>query len=430
MPTSVSRRAALPSLALVLLFVPYALSAQKPLPTRTPRVTNPGDPIVEPKTSPPSSAVATDPRGGRYRVVLNGVTVHRQTYDHPLQIDGKGDEVYFATYIASFDTSTADVVTHSVVTSKVHGDVNSFPERKQVGFLSGRGGIKSGDTYPYPAPFKRTGDPKTDELPMLLWQGELVQGRSAVVIVPTVWEWDDNPELFAYWVVGRGALIERLLEPDALLTIINNRSWLPADLGSPGLRIVTNGIGDARDRPIGLDAGQPATDGKFAQALTSDRAMVPIAPGDGISRAVLEILGGIDGNVASEYEPLFRRVLAGKRGTNPKGSVGGNRLQLPRPPAAVRAVGRLMQMAGPVARLVPGLGGMQNALTSAVRTYGPQELFFFEKAIVLSPTAIDEALRSTSTAGGRPRGVIDVPYIDTARLAGRYVLHLQIEPVP
>ena len=444
MVTSSPSRHALIALCLLLAVIGSPLSAQKPSP---PIPTEPAT-----RTSPPKSrdsipsrsrdsipakgeagsavlvqttARTGDPHRGRYRVVLNGFTAYRQTFDHPLQIDGKGDEVYFATYVARFDTTSPSLVDHEVITSKVHGDVNGFPERKQVGLASGRGGIKSGDSYPFPAPFKRIGEVSRDELPMLLWEGELTQGTSAVLIVPTVWEWDDNPELYAYWVVGRGAFIERLLEPATLFSILNNRTWLPVELAAPGLRIPTDGIGDARDRPIGLDTGNPATGAAFAEAAPNDKAAVPVAPAGGLSLAVQQILGFLSPTVGRSFEPTFRKVMESKR--NAKGSINGA-LSLPAPSPVV-ALARMARSVASGMRFTP-LGALTNSITPAVRQFGPRELFFFEKAIVLTPAAIEDALRYASTANGRPPGIIDVSYVDTNHLAGRYTLHIQVERIP
>ena len=448
--TFVARGTTLPSLALLLAVITQPLAAQRPLPVRddsirvrTPRpspdstggsATSGGSPNAGGgftslgRPTPGGTSNTADPVRGRYRVVLNGITVNRQTYDHFLQIDGKGDEVYFATYVATFDTATSDVVSHDVVTSKVHGDINGFPERKLVGMASGRGGIVTGDKYPFPTPFRRRGEPTTDELPMLLWEGELVQGQSAVVIAPTIWEWDDNPQLYAHWVVGRGALIQQLLEPEPLHAIINNRSWLPVDLGAPGLRVITNFIGDPRDRPIGLDAGQPATDARFAEVTPNAHGAT--APGGTISADVWQILGGLGTPVAAPYDAVFRQLMGANRPANTKAGVKAGRVKLPKPVNTGTAVSLLKARAPALARRPFALRLLEGVLSAAARTLGAQQLFFFEKTIVLSPAAIEDALRSLPAKGGRPEGVIDMVYLDHSRLEGRYVLHVQVERLP
>jgi hypothetical protein len=375
-------------------------------------------------TTPGGNASTTkDPLRGRYRVVLTGFTVNQQSYDNPLQLDGKGDEVYFAAYVARFDTTAADLVDQQILSTKVHGDVNGFPERKQAGFASGRGGIRSGDRFPFPTPFKPAGALSMTELPMVLWEGELVQGQSAVLITPTVWEWDDDPELFAYWAVGRGEFVERLLEPDILSGILDNRFWLPMELGAPGLLVHTNMFADARDRPIGLDVGR-ATSDRFAEPVHGSGgtgSIAAIASDDPslIERFVSVILGNAN-TLAEKYERIARDLLKG-------GEMAG-RIPLPPPRSAAEVRARLRSHAA-TGRSVP-LASIVTAVVSALRDRTATEVYFFEKALVLTPEAIDAALRSSSRVGGRPPGIIDVPYVDHSPLAGRYVLHIQVERLP
>jgi len=65
-----------------------------------------------------------------------------------------------------------------------------------------------------------------------------------------------------------------------------------------------------------------------------------------------------------------------------------------------------------------------------VRDYTATELFFIEQTIVLTPAAIEEALRTAPATGARPRGTIDVTYTDHGPLQGRYVMRLLVERIP
>jgi hypothetical protein len=408
-------------------------------------------------------------RASRYRVTLNGITVQRQTYDHALEIDGKGDEIYVAAYVAVIDTGAASMVDHWVVRSREMGDQNGFPGRVRLGMASGKGGIRTGNRHPLPSPFRRVGALAADSLPMVLWEGSLVPGRSAVVLAPTVWEWDDNPELFGYWVVSRGALIDRLTQPELLLGILANRSWGPVELGSPGLLVQTNMFGDVRDRPIGLELGHGATGVGFTPAGQIDPAKDVVAPGGSqgryesvVSAVVRQLLGNVRtaANVMPGFDTLLGSILrrqgplmagyggygagkgpaGGKGATTPAASApgGDRRLRLPWDAASAalvrdsmrRHVTMLEERAGNRPVMITPIVGLARGAATVVRDYTATQLHFFEKTLVLTPAAIDAALREASVAAGRAPGTIDVAYADHNPLQGRYVLHLQVERLP
>jgi hypothetical protein len=390
-------------------------------------------------------------------VTLNGVTVQRQTYDHTLEVDGKGDEIYFAAYVALIDTGASSMVEHWVVRSRDMGDQNGYPERVRLGLASGKGGIRTGNRHPLPSPFRRVGALATDSLPMVLWEGALVPGRSAVVVAPTVWEWDDNPELLGHWVVSRGALIDRLTQPEMLLGILENRSWGPLELGSPGLLVQTNMFGDVRDRPIGLELGNGATGVGFSRVVSNATGGLG---GNQAVRAAASIVNQILGNVrkVASMMPGFSTILqsilqrqgplmagyGAKAAANGKGAHGASapgqerRLRLPwdaKGAAIVRDsmrkhVTMLKQQAGTRPVRITPVVNLARGAANVVRDYTATQLFFFEKTLVLTPAAIDAALRETSRAGGRAPGSIDVTYVDHNPLQGRYILHLQVERLP
>jgi hypothetical protein len=126
-----------------------------------------------------------------FRVVLTGFTANHQTADHVLQADGKGDEVYVASE-AWFFGEGGRLVGRQQRKTPVLGDVNNQPGRVQAGSLSEAGGIGTGNSVPSLEPSRLQGEPQLARLPLLLWQGELVDHQSTVVIVPTIWEWDSG----------------------------------------------------------------------------------------------------------------------------------------------------------------------------------------------------------------------------------------------
>lgn len=126
----------------------------------------------------------------RFRVTLNGFAVNNQSDDDILEGDGKGDEIYLRADVWQLDRNGA-VISKKPYKTPVLGDVNNQSNRKQAGSASSKGGLRTNDKYPTDQPWAR-GALQTLELPMLLWMGTLTQGEDGVVIVPTVWEWD-NP---------------------------------------------------------------------------------------------------------------------------------------------------------------------------------------------------------------------------------------------
>lgn len=410
-----------------------------------------------------ASGVSGQEVRGRYRVTLNGFTAQRQTYDHFLQIDGKGDEIYFATYVAEIDTTAPDLLRHWVVTSRAMGDRNGYPDRVKMGFNSSLGGIRSGDRHPLPSPQQRVGPIARDSLPMLLWEGELVQGQRAVVISPTVWEWDDNPELYSYWLVSRGAAIQRLLDPDVILSALDNRAYFPFDIGTPGFLVKTNMFADPRDRPIGLELGQPATGVSFVEPRWG-AGKGPQGGGNGagldlgsvigqlmanaraIVQAILTKPSGAPGTAVfgkhfNELVNLFEGILKtalGKPAPMPKSkSRVDAKTPLPWSAAASRDVKAALRKRvdslskkSPTRMVKPSpLLGLQGSMRSVVRDYSATQVFFFEKTLVLTPQALEAAL-SQRTKPGIPTGAIDVLYVDHNPLQGRYILHLQVERIP
>lgn len=137
---------------------------------------------------------------GRFRITITGIGVERATVDHALDVDGKGDEVYVKAFVGeverAVDARFVPVLAERV--SLTHGDVNGIAGRIQAGSLSDRGGLKDGDAFPSYArggPWSTSGEPTTDRLPLLAWEGELREGGNAVVLFPAVWEDDGDPAL-------------------------------------------------------------------------------------------------------------------------------------------------------------------------------------------------------------------------------------------
>lgn len=162
----------------------------------------------------------------RFRVVLTGFTVNHQTNDNILESDGKGDEVFIAAEVAQFDNysnnssyewrqrhhygevppvgdflnyveglnGAGNITYRRSLTSIVMGDAeNQEAPRIKAGTVDLSGGLGTGDRFPTNQPWNLTGTPSANRLPMLLWEGEFrANANDLVIIVPTIWEWDDG----------------------------------------------------------------------------------------------------------------------------------------------------------------------------------------------------------------------------------------------
>ena len=203
---------------------------------------------IGPAVSTASAALGWlgDQPSARYRVTARGFRVERQSADDMLERDGRGDELY---------------VRGEVFIVQANGDARfggppARTARLQGGTGTGglsaqpEGGFVTGDTYPTADPTEeRSGGPRPDDLPLVIWEGDLSERAEAVIIVPSIWEWD-----------GEGASREELRWDNLLGTEIEARraevsplieSW-PASQSTPLFRnLFSLAIGDDGTRPIG-----------------------------------------------------------------------------------------------------------------------------------------------------------------------------------
>lgn len=169
----------------------------------------------------PASSTNAKPveESNRFRVILTGFTVNRQTSDNVLESDGKGDEVLIVAEVAKFDNSEffyrstgtrhevpvpgywmtdegwngrGNITLRRSLTSIVFGDANNQETpRMRAGSAGEMGGLRTGDKFPSSAPWSLSATPSANRLPMLLWEGQL-ENSDLVIIIPTIWEWDDG----------------------------------------------------------------------------------------------------------------------------------------------------------------------------------------------------------------------------------------------
>ena len=165
--------------------------------------------LATPWCRSPASPNSKTETSGRFRVILTGFSVERQTDDNVVESDGKGDEVFIVAEVAQYANSEGRpqppqppqnplfafnplLTLRRTLTSIVMGDANNQEvPRIRAGTAGNNGGLRTGDQFPTKEPWKQVGALSTNRLPMQVWEGEL-SGQGMVIIVPTIWEWDDG----------------------------------------------------------------------------------------------------------------------------------------------------------------------------------------------------------------------------------------------
>jgi hypothetical protein len=197
---------------------------------------------------------STDPARAHFRVTVNGFTAHHETWDNVLQVDGKRDEVYITSDVQVVDKQSNKVA--SSVRSKTFGDVNGFPYRVQAGSASSQGGIQTGDNVFGGTPWARSGALQPDQLPMLIWEGDLIDGQNAVAIIVAPWEYDGGQDVYHDWVSWMQGTSQKLQSSTAFTQLIGEKGKTILDLTELGLGVALSlqesVLGTAQDRPIGF----------------------------------------------------------------------------------------------------------------------------------------------------------------------------------
>ncbi|HEX7061066.1 MAG TPA: hypothetical protein VF200_03800 [Woeseiaceae bacterium] len=203
------------------------------------------------KPPAPPAGAAAGPKSGSYRVTLNGFKVVRESWDSV--IDGKpGDEI--RVLAAVHEVQQPKQSAGSVVTTTTS---NRFTQEYQ--------GAKTGTAMA--GGCQRSGAPSGTGLPVDLWQGQLVEKKTAVVVVPTLWEIDGDSLYRTRWSTSERSAFDYFMKtcdptmnfcpkasggPWGLSTLYSKApgigaiqgQWNPSDL-SP--------LGNPSDRPIGVD---------------------------------------------------------------------------------------------------------------------------------------------------------------------------------
>jgi hypothetical protein len=245
----------------------------------------------------PVWAQAEDKPRVKVRLAIAGFTAHQQTWDHALQVDGKGDEVYI-----SYDLLLVDAAGQTLLNPKgstnTYGDTNGYANRTRAGSASSSGGIISGDKVTV----NRT-----------LWDGWLTEGADAMVLVPAVWEWDGGNDLVTGWgrsLVRNGPKLANLAAAAAKNPASKAAIKLVAEGIEPFFALLTDITGQAGDRPIGMlkSGSQMVYDGQAVILTYTTANLIADQTHPDWGRGILELAWQDDASIGSARYSLYLRV--------------------------------------------------------------------------------------------------------------------------
>jgi hypothetical protein len=226
------------------------------------------------------------------RVAINGFVCDRETIDHVLEMDGKGDEIYFTWSVAANGSRTAN-------TSRTYGDRNGNPGRIKAGSRSDQGGIRSGDVVPFrlgpmpglppgfplqlPVPLPAWSSKAADGFPIVIWQGDVGPG-DRVKIAPLIWEGDGS---FA----NPGPAIAAANAVAVAISTALGYGAIGAAIGGAVAKIADI-VGIAGNRPIGMNiaAPNPAKSDWPQIEITAQNVAMLVAQDHGFGRGVLPMM--------------------------------------------------------------------------------------------------------------------------------------------
>lgn len=223
----------------------------------------------------------------RFRVTINGFACHRPTFDDASQSDGVDDEIYVKADPLLYDL--VDRRSQLPAESSVMGDTNGFPGRIRAGsghsIVGGNGGFSEGDTFPMGGrPWTRTSAPGDSQPPLRVWEGELAGGSNALVLIPSIWEWDSpvhlNREIGNHYTRALAATIDDGDFESEIRRIITGGGSVTSIVSAANLRRLFDGVRMMKDtagagsRPVGMvDRGAYYAFDPRALVLTYDSAV-------------------------------------------------------------------------------------------------------------------------------------------------------------
>jgi hypothetical protein len=193
------------------------------------------------------------PGFGKYLITITGLKCVTATLDDPLQMDGKGDEVYAAAIVSRYDRTTQTAIETGQARSWTYGDTNRIDGRMMAGSRSDKGGIQSGDLIPAtPRPdVARTAVPQQSIFPMIIWEGTLTDGKDALAISPSIWEDDLNPKYLSPYVQAQFVAQGPLWQNAQVLAQATQP--VPAAANTTPTDPTSAGVGNPPSDPTSLD---------------------------------------------------------------------------------------------------------------------------------------------------------------------------------
>jgi len=207
----------------VQLPAPAPTGGASPGASNTPVPRGPLAAALRGKTGPTDAPPAdVKPTSGTYLVTVTGLIAAKATENLiPVNTDGKGDEIYAAAVVRRYDRRSSQAVESASLQTSVYGDTNNASGREPAGTMSVLGGIQSGDKIPKDMSATRLAAPQASIFPWRLWEGTLTDGVDALVISPSIWEWDDGKRVLAQWIESQNSLTGSMLARRRLLDQIN-----------------------------------------------------------------------------------------------------------------------------------------------------------------------------------------------------------------
>jgi hypothetical protein len=230
-------------------FPRVSLNVIAPAPPPVPATTAaPAAPAPAPSAAtPPPSIVST----ARYRLVAKGFRVINPTVDNVPNLDGAGDEVYGGFAMFHVNRANGQVLDQDLRRTNVHGQIIPSFNRFVAGSATPAGGLLSGDSYPGAA---AAAAPGSQTFPFVIWEGTLTNAQDALVVLPTMWEWDNDDSSYDAWFLSERAALPVFWWDEGIQLALQARApwWVitetfATNFGFAGLLPYTS-----KDRPVGM----------------------------------------------------------------------------------------------------------------------------------------------------------------------------------
>ncbi len=224
--------------------------------------------ILTPPSEWPQVSHTVDLRSGRYRLSLEQFRAIVPAAEDALRADGRGNEVYLLSQVNEYRNGAA-LASSRMIRTPTFGDVQNYPTRVQAGSLSPSGGIQAGDEYPATVQYvSQLRAPSTSDLPYLLWEGDLSEVDGAVILSPSIWEADEDPQMLPHFASFHASLAANAAYLNTLTNYIPRsgqpaaiNTWNPVPCPSPmsgrGTSVFVPPAGAAwGDEPVDLASRQ------------------------------------------------------------------------------------------------------------------------------------------------------------------------------